>query len=345
MRDALAHSVVDRHERAIRRQGRFDGASEALRACEKGRDQIGGQFGECFVVNARNEEYVAHEERARIEEPEACFVFEDTVRLPFARHDLAEEAGHAPRLALSWSGRAIACRNARRLFCTACAALFKHVASVAVLGSVALASPSGAPDNVQVPKGAAACDTADADYVLAANLQVKGTMMGAGDGVHKVGPGRLVLRWKSRGEQTVVEILSYELRQRFVVTSKTVFGGVTVVSDVVTRAMRGARPIAQGTVQGNSVHWEGPPQGLRSDGSLTCEGTLCGKFGAPPPGSSETHMDLTAARLEPFALSADRKTFTMPYSLMSKSDSPKQSSFVAISGRELGRSCVTGGHT
>jgi hypothetical protein len=215
--------------------------------------------------------------------------------------------------------------------------LFKRIASMLTLGAVTLAPAS--PSSV-VQDDERACDTVVVEYVLGANLLVKQTTMGAGDGVYKVGPGRLVLRFENHGGQETVKLVAYELRQKFVVASRAVFWGARVATDIVTRGPPGGRPIAEGTLDRSSVHWDGPPRGLHSDGTLTCDGALCGKFGAPAPGTSEMHMALDAAELEPFTLGADGKTFTMPYSLMSKSDSPKQETLVAITGRELRRACL-----
>jgi hypothetical protein len=95
MRNALAYLVVDGDERAVRSEGGFDRTGQSLRAGEEGRDQLGGQIRQRFVVGARNEEDVAHEEGPGIEESKARFILEYAVGRPRGRHDLAEDAGHA----------------------------------------------------------------------------------------------------------------------------------------------------------------------------------------------------------------------------------------------------------
>ena len=91
---------------------------------------------------------------------------------------------------------------------------------------------------------------------------------------------------------------------------------------------------------GQSLRWEGRANGVRTDGTLVCEGFMCGKFGAPPSGTSEVHDGPTSIELKPFQFSPDMKTFTMPFALLSKSDSPKQRTLVSIAGREVQRACV-----
>jgi hypothetical protein len=190
---------------------------------------------------------------------------------------------------------------------------------------------------------ATVCEPSEIEYALAARLQVRGTVMGAGDGTYPVGPGRLVLRFERQGSQRNAYLVAYELAQRFVVSPQAVFWKGSVTTDVVTRgsATTGAA-IAYGVLEANVIRWNGPTRTLRSDGTVACSGSLCGKFGAPASGQSEVHMSLTVARLEPFTLSADRATYTMPYALMSKTAAPRQDSRVTIAGRALRRVCVAG---
>jgi hypothetical protein len=80
--------------------------------------------------------------------------------------------------------------------------------------------------------------------------------------------------------------------------------------------------------------------GYRYDGTMFCEGSLCGKFSAPPPGQSELHVGPNLVDFQPFAFSEDMKTFTMPYALVSKTESPKQTAFVTLAGRQVRKACV-----
>jgi len=82
-------------------------------------------------------------------------------------------------------------------------------------------------------------------------------------------------------------------------------------------------------------------RGYRTDGTLECEGSLCGKFGAPPPGKSELHIPPGPVDFKPFEFAPDRATFTMARAQVSKTEMPKQTGFLALAGRETKRTCVT----
>jgi hypothetical protein len=52
------------------------------------------------------------------------------------------------------------------------------------------------------------------------------------------------------------------------------------------------------------------------------------------------HIAPHPAQFKPFAFSPDMKTFTMPSMFVSKSDSPRQTAHLVLSGREMRRECV-----
>ena len=97
---------------------------------------------------------------------------------------------------------------------------------------------------------------------------------------------------------------------------------------------------AEGTLVNQTVRWAGPVRGYRTDGTLTCNGSLCGSFGAPPAGRSELHIGPGPVTFNSFELARDMKTFTMATALVSKTSMPKQTGFVALGGRETKRSCA-----
>jgi hypothetical protein len=78
----------------------------------------------------------------------------------------------------------------------------------------------------------------------------------------------------------------------------------------------------------------------RTDGTTTCDGSLCGKFGAPPPGVSEVHIGPRSVQLASFRFAPGMKTFSMAQVQTSHADSPSQTTSEAISGREVKRTCV-----
>ncbi len=183
------------------------------------------------------------------------------------------------------------------------------------------------------------CGIIDVQYSVSANLQITDTTMGAGDGVHQVGPGKIVLRFDNRGAQPHVKLVAYDMRQTFTVVAKAFMWTTRVTTDVRMRAPAGNS--AEGTMSARTLRWGGEQaHGVQSDGTITCDGSMCGKFGAPPSGSSAYHTGPVSIELKPFEFGSDMKTFKMPFAVLSKSESPKQKTLISIAGREVRRACV-----
>jgi hypothetical protein len=182
------------------------------------------------------------------------------------------------------------------------------------------------------------------EYALAANLKLTETPMGEGDGIYPIGPGKVVLRYENKGGQPGgdVKMQQYQMRESFTITSRTLFWTTSVITDTNTAATPNACSIAaEGTLDGNRrLQWRTLVRGYHTDGTLTCRGSLCGKFGAPPPGQSALHIGPYPVRFNPFVFAPDMTTFTMATTHVSKTDMPKQSGEVALSGREMRRACV-----
>lgn len=245
-------------------------------------------------------------------------------------------------------------RGSRRVarFLVARMARLARLACVAGIGAAvvhALASrPASAQASPPSPSpsqsaSSSACEAWDVDYALAANLQLTDTPLGQGDGVYPIGPGTLVLRYDDVDGRPGghVKMISYEVRQSFQVVAKTLFGATTVDTDVTTHEK--ADPCgapAEGRLDASAIVWRVPVKGFRTDGFLTCGGTFCGKFGAPPPGRSAMSSGPEQVHFKPFILSDDRKTFTMTYTFVSKTESPKQTAHLSLAGRETARVCV-----
>jgi hypothetical protein len=205
-----------------------------------------------------------------------------------------------------------------------------------VMAALALAGAQPA----SAEAGQAECRVVDVQYDLSANLQITDTIMGAGDGVFRVGPGKVVLRFDDRQGRRRARLLAYDLRQSFTVVAKSLFWTTKVHTDVQLRASSSST-VAEGTLGGSTLHWDGQASGVRSDGTLTCDGSMCGKFGAPPSGTSEIHMGPSSVSLKPFEFAADMKTFTMAFALLSDSEAPKERTLVSMAGREVRRACVS----
>jgi len=205
------------------------------------------------------------------------------------------------------------------------------VMSLAFALAPSVASASGDVDS---------CGSVDVEYSTSANLKVDETLMGAGNGVYRIGPGHIVLRFDAHGSSGGVRMVSYEMPQHFTVVSNVLFWRTTVATRAESRAVPVSATIAEGTLDGHTLRWAGPAVGFRSDGTLTCDGSMCGQFGAPAPGTTELHVGPNPIDFRPFEFGADMKTFSMPYTIVSQSSSPKQRSFLALGGREIRRTCA-----
>ena len=194
----------------------------------------------------------------------------------------------------------------------------------------------------QADAGPAACGAWDLEYGLSGNLELSDTPLGQGDGIYPVGPGSIVLRTddvagKPGGR---VRVMSYEMHEVFKVVAKTLFWATTVNTNTTTRAVGEPCAASEGELVGTALRWNRPLPDVRTDGTLLCDGSFCGKFGAPPAGPSEIHLPAHPSSFKTFQFSADMRTFTMASTFVSKTDAPKQTAHIALSGRELRRSCV-----
>ncbi len=190
------------------------------------------------------------------------------------------------------------------------------------------------------------CGATDVEYAVAANLRVTGTLMGAGDGEYTIGPGRIVLRFDhdpnlpSRSPSSV-RMMAYDMSEKFQLVSKIVFFTTKVLTDIRSHATPDARSVvAEGVLTDRTLRWTNVVGTFRSDGTLSCEGFFCGKFGAAPNGTSEFHMGPSKMPFSPFEFRADMKTFSMRSTLNSKTADPQQESYVALGAREMRRACV-----
>lgn len=67
---------------------------------------------------------------------------------------------------------------------------------------------------------------------------------------------------------------------------------------------------------------------------------MCGKFGAPQQGKSEYKPPASDVAFASFDMSPDLKTFSMAASQVSKSETPQQTTYLALAGRETKRTCL-----
>jgi len=187
------------------------------------------------------------------------------------------------------------------------------------------------------------CNTWEVEYTLAARVELSDTAMGAGDGVHTIGPGTLILHFDDvhGAPGGVVKLTKYEMTDQFTVNAK-VFGlGTSVVNDTKTRTTPNVCGVsAQGWLIDHTLRWGTLWGGVHTDGHVTCSGNMCGHMGAPPSGQSDVHTPAHPALFKPFQYAADMKTFHMDYSVTAKSTSPSQTSRITFDGRETRRQCI-----
>jgi hypothetical protein len=213
---------------------------------------------------------------------------------------------------------------------------FIAAVATATCAAVALstAEPAAAADE-------SACSVHDVEYSVVANIVVRDTPFGAADGVYSLGSGRLKLRLEEPAGDGPVRMMSYDVVNHLTVEAKVAMLSTKVVTESRTAAARNAcEGTAQGVLHDGVLTWTTNVAGYHSDGTMECSGSMCGKFGSPPKGTSPLH-EVRIIRFKPFTFSPDRATFTMPYTLASKSDSPKQTTYLSLSGRRVKESCVT----
>ncbi len=196
--------------------------------------------------------------------------------------------------------------------------------------------------NAQPAPAPAPCEGWLVDYALSASLELTDTPLGQGDGIYRVGPGSMSIRFDNVDGQPGgrAKVISYEMGEAFKVVSKTLFWATTVRTDTTTRANPIRCGAPEGLLTGTALSWSRPLAGVQTDGTLFCEGSFCGTFGAPPAGQSPLHVPPAAVSFKAFQFSTDQKTFTMPSTWVSSTDAPKQTAHLALAGREVRRACV-----
>jgi hypothetical protein len=182
----------------------------------------------------------------------------------------------------------------------------------------------------------AACLISDVEYDVRASVVVRDTLFGAANGVYPMGAGKLTLRV----DGDAVRMMSYDLANRLTVPVRIAMLSMAVVT--TSRTSTASDPCngsATGTLHGDTLVWGSTVSGYRSDGTQSCTGSMCGRFGAPPAGARPFHDVPAAVTLNPFRFSPDGSTFTMPYMFVSRSTSPKQTTYLALAGRRVKMSC------
>jgi hypothetical protein len=131
------------------------------------------------------------------------------------------------------------------------------------------------------------------------------------------------------------------MHQAIKVVSKALFWATTVTTDTMTHAAPNPCGAPEGVLSGTTLSWSIPIANFHGDGTIFCNGSFCGKFGAPPQGRSALAIPPHSTLLKPLQFSGDMKTFTMASTFVLKTETPKQTSHLALAGREIRRACVS----
>jgi hypothetical protein len=218
-------------------------------------------------------------------------------------------------------------RRARRLAVVACACMLW----LGMPNSPAAAAEDGG------------CSAWDVDYAIVGSLLLKDTKFGAANGVYPQGTGTLRLHVEAGAPRAPrqVRLMSYEFDSRFTVKASFAVWSTTVLTASHTHVAVSCGGAARGTFTHGAVVWNSGVAGFQSEGTLQCDGNVCGSFGAPPAGSSPLHEPPATVAFKPFRFTPDEHTFSMEYAQISHSDSPRQTAYLALAGRETRRACVS----
>ncbi len=214
-------------------------------------------------------------------------------------------------------------------------------AALLLVAGVALAAPGAAPLDDPL-----ACNAWIVTYTLApgSKIEQSDTPLYVGEGVFDLGPGTLALRFpdaQGRPGPGAAELVSYETRVDFSVTT-SVLGVRTVLA---THALSRVTPdrcgvAARGNNDGRSLEWTSPVRGYRTDGSVSCRGLLCGRFGMPREGETPLHVGPADVRFSSLSFRGRQfRRFHMPATQVSRGGSPRATTRIQLVARAVGRRC------
>src|SRR5580692_3031000 len=77
------------------------------------------------------------------------------------------------------------------------------------------------------------CNAWEVEYTLAAQLRLSDTAMGAGDGLHTIGPGKVVLHFDNVNGAPggSVELMTYEMTDQFTINARVLGLGITIADN------------------------------------------------------------------------------------------------------------------
>ncbi len=192
------------------------------------------------------------------------------------------------------------------------------------------------------------CESWVLEYALSpgSQLKIEGTPFGAANGTFNIGPGRLKLRFNDKNGKPALDgkvaVVSYTMHAHVPVTTSVLGIKTTVTTDTHTSVGKDhCGRVARGLFKGSHLVWTSPFRRYRTDGTITCSGALCGRFGAPPRGTSEFHIPPRPVRMMSLAFKPNNpKHFTSSFHLMDKTKSPPSENYMRLVGSAISQTCV-----
>lgn len=195
----------------------------------------------------------------------------------------------------------------------------------------------GADAGPAVDAGPEPCESWLIEYSLqGSEFEIRNTLLGAGDAINTIGPGRARLRFS--GDDTgpkagPVLLLDYEMKMDFDVAM--------VVTDITTTAGPDDCGVAMGTRTSSVVTWSSPVRGYRSQGTVTCGASefLCGAAGLPQnmPVAQDSTSDQA---LMPFVFEGPDSFASFTMSEVEVPNDDAGDTFLRLSGVEVSRRCA-----
>lgn len=174
-----------------------------------------------------------------------------------------------------------------------------------------------------LPKSEQTPGVAPADPPVNQNaLLLRDTMMAIGDGNHNIGPGNATIRFENIDGKPggKAYLLEFTISIDFTAPPAT----TNLVGTMGHDYEGPCGSCAVGNIEGDKLTWSdfagtayGTDQAPNvhsffSEGTITCDGPLCGSFGAPPQGTTPNSDGPYDLRFETWILAADASTFFAP---------------------------------
>ena len=158
------------------------------------------------------------------------------------------------------------------------------------------------------------------------------------DGADTIGPGELTLMISDNngapGDGTAF-LVDYAVTMNF----QTGSGGTALVTQTLEITTANECGSAVGSLSGTALSWS--PNALNdyhTEGTLNCQGTFCGSFGAPPAGDTPVNQTTNIDPFSAFTFSNDLMGFTAP-DFTTSSDS-NATTLMDLVGTETSRQLV-----